>query len=210
MSLYTGPLVRQYAGSPRVIVEGGTCNGEDTLEMLSAYSPDRIITFEANPENLRECQAKLGSIDKIQLVGQALSDVTGSIQFFPGDRAKCQFPNGGISSMFPFEPGHENFVLQAPVTVPCTRLDDFLTSIQVPKVDMLCLDIQGAELLALRGMGRYLADVKVVVCEVWSTPYYRGTPRMQEVISWMATNGFGHRDLIQYADYGDLLFYRRT
>lgn len=208
MSTYTSDLVRNHirALNPQVIVECGTCNGEDTLDLLKTYRPNQIFTFEANPENHPWCREKLAGEPQITLVEQAVSDKTGTVTFYPGDIKHCRFPNGGISSMYPFRPGHPEFQLQAPITVPSTRLDDFLRLQGIEQVELVCLDVQGAELLALRGLGNYLHTVKAIISEVWFNPYYDGAPVYGDLINFLKPYGFTTRELFRFENFGDALW----
>lgn len=210
MGTYTNKRAIQHVKScnPKVIVECGTCNGEDTIDIFNTYKPDKLFTFEANPENHRWCREKLGQYPNIQFVDQAVSDITGTTTFYPGNIHKCRFPNCGISSMYPFKPGHPEFVLQEPVTIPCTRLDDFLKGQNVEKVDVVCLDVQGAELKALVGLGDYLNTVSVIISEVWYNTYYDGSPTYNDLIGFLKPYGFKHTDLFRYKDFGDAMWTR--
>lgn len=57
---------------------------------------------------------------------------------------------------------------QGGFTVPLTRLDDALDRLEIQHVDLLKIDIEGAEVQALRGAEKLLSgpDAPPVVCEV--------------------------------------------
>jgi len=208
VSTYTSDLVRERvrACNPKIIVECGTCNGEDTIDMAKVYRPNKLYTFEANPENHQLCREVLAPYPYIQFEAQAVNDITGFTQFYPGDREKCRFPNGGISSMYPFKPGHSEFALKEAITIPCTRLDDYLMAQGVCNVDLVCMDVQGAELKALHGLGTYLHTVQVIIAEVWYKTYYDGSPVYSELVEFLRSYGFKAIDLFRYDDYGDAMW----
>ena len=79
-------------------------------------------------------------------------------------------------------------------TVQTRRLDDVLPPDE--PVDFLKLDIQGAELLALRGAERTLARTAAVHCEVEFSPLYLGQPLFPEVQSHLDARGFTLIDLL--------------
>src|SRR6185369_502861 len=78
-------------------------------------------------------------------------------------------------------------------------------------VSILKLDVQGAELLALRGAEKVLAHARLVIAEVWNTPCYEGTPTQPEIEEFLAERGF---DLLAVFDHpsgiwGDAVYVQR-
>ncbi|MBC7967242.1 MAG: FkbM family methyltransferase [Fuerstia sp.] len=58
------------------------------------------------------------------------------------------------------------------------------------KVDVLVVDVQGAELLVLKGGLKTLSHVEAVVCEVSTRAFYAGGVLYPELRSFLATHGF--------------------
>jgi FkbM family methyltransferase len=77
-------------------------------------------------------------------------------------------------------------------TVETTRLDDIP---EVRGTDLLKLDIQGAELLALRGGEKLLADVLVIHTEVEFVELYKGQPLFAEIDAFLRGRGFQFHQL---------------
>lgn len=57
-------------------------------------------------------------------------------------------------------------------------------------VNVLVVDVQGAELLVLKGGIRTLSQVDAVVCEVSTEPFYDGGVLYPELKSFLSANGF--------------------
>lgn len=94
-------------------------------------------------------------------------------------------PNARLRRRFPGLAQFGEVVRETPVTT--RRLDD------VPEIggaDYLKLDIQGAELDALRGAARLLAEVVFVETEVEFVPLYEGQPLFAEVDAYLRERGF--------------------
>lgn len=71
--------------------------------------------------------------------------------------------------------------------VDTVRLDD------VPEtegLDMISIDIQGAELMALQGAVNRLSTALLIHCEVEFVPIYKGQPLFSEVEIFMRSQGF--------------------
>ena len=65
---------------------------------------------------------------------------------------------------------------QFEIDVGCIRLDDFINRESIKKIDLLCIDLQGYELNALKSLGEYVHNVKYIIteCSITST-YENGT-----------------------------------
>lgn len=72
-----------------------------------------------------------------------------------------------------------------------SRIDTLFADVPLD-CDFLNIDLQGAELHALRGMGNLLHDFKWAYIEVNKAPVYIGCPLIEEVDAYMAAFGF-HR-----------------
>ena len=95
--------------------------------------------------------------------------------------------------------------------VQCVRLDDWSSDHGV-QPDLLWLDLQGAELDALRGAEVVLERVRLIHSEVSVIEEYEGCALYHEVRSWLAQHGF---DVLVEAlppgsPQGNVLFGRRT
>ena len=77
--------------------------------------------------------------------------------------------------------------------------------------DFVNLDIQGAELEALRGLGSRLGPVRWVYCEVNRKQLYEGIPLIDDVDRFLFDHGFFRAaTLWTDGDWGDALYMRRT
>ena len=83
-------------------------------------------------------------------------------------------------------------------------LDGLLADLDFGPVDVLVVDVQGAELLVLRGATQTLSKVKAVVSEVSTQPLYQGGVLFAELESFLAGHGFEAMSLPRR--HGDLLF----
>lgn len=59
----------------------------------------------------------------------------------------------------------------------------------IPKLDFLNIDLQGAELMALKGMGNYLEQFKWAYIEVNKAPLYKGCPMVEDIDDYLAIYG---------------------
>ena len=73
----------------------------------------------------------------------------------------------------------------------CHRLDTVIQKYGIPKVDIIWMDIQGAELLALKSLGKYLNYVEYVYTEVtYNSEMYTGQVMFEELHDFMLKNHY--------------------
>ena len=72
-----------------------------------------------------------------------------------------------------------------------TKLDTLLHELRWPgNIDLMKIDVQGAELLALRGAEQALARTRFVFAEVSFAPLYEGSCVFGEVYDFLCSRGF--------------------
>ena len=189
-------LVTALGGRRLTVVDVGAQSlaSEDHVygQLRTAGVPHRVIGFEPLAERLEE-RARDEADESPTLLPHAVGD---------GGRHTLHVNNDdATSSLFPLNEAlnrdFEHLSHLATVrreAVQTRRLDDVLPSDE--PVDFLKLDIQGAELLALRGAERALARTAVVHCEVEFSPLYLGQPLFPEVQSHLNARGFALIDLL--------------
>lgn len=115
--------------------------------------------------------------------------------------------NGQSTSLLPLSLHRQRY---PDITVTSTSLIETTTIDSLGlSVDMLNLDIQGAELEALKGATRTLAGVQWIYTEISIEELYEGQPLEDEISDWLAARGFTQtfRALTDYG-WGDCLYVR--
>lgn len=168
---------------PEVILDIGSRDLDQSIELRCAFPNARIIAFEPNPNQYKLCseRAKLFEVD---FIGCAVSDVEGTSDFWVLD-----FNEGGSSLLKPVNvPWSSNVSNKVPV--PCRRIDTILKELGVSKVDCVWMDVQGYELKALQSFGSYLKDVRVMHTEASPNPNYEGHVSITELEKFLVDNDF--------------------
>lgn len=76
-------------------------------------------------------------------------------------------------------------------------------------LDLLYMDTQGAELKVLRGAGRVLDGINVVLTEVTRNQMYDGAPALNELMAFLEPQGFTLNNInFDRHHHGDALFVR--
>lgn len=78
------------------------------------------------------------------------------------------------------------------------------------KFDLLVLDIQGAELLALKGLGNLLENFNFIYTEVNEKEIYIDCALLSEIDEYVGTFGFERRYLNTLNGYGNALYIKKN
>eukprot|EP01036_Dinobryon_divergens_P025143 gene25143-33663_t len=77
-----------------------------------------------------------------------------------------------------------------PVTVSAVSVDEVLVKHQVGTAELLKIDIQGSELAALKGAGKILQSVEVILAEAPLMNYNEGSPSFLSLYNFLDKKGF--------------------
>ena len=198
--------------SVKTILERGTRDCTETAAFSRAFPNATIHAFECNPATLPECRKKVKKLKNVRLVEEAVSDKNGTIDFFPIDQEKTETTwkdgNPGASSLLQASGDYpaEKYV-QKKISVKTTTLEDYFRSNKVQAVDLVWMDIQGAELMALQGAGHRLKDIRTIHTEVEFMEIYKGQPLYRDIKRYLNQRGFSQYGFTAEGEYsGDAVF----
>lgn len=179
-----------------VIFDIGSRDCIQSIEFYNTYPNAKIYAFECNPNTLNICKKNIENYkDRITLIEGAVCDYDGDITFYPINQKETLTSwadgNPGASSLFKSTGKYpiEKYV-QYEIKIKCHRLDTIMKLHNIPKVDIIWIDLQGAELLALKGLGNYIKDVKYMHAEVSHAEMYSGQVMFKEFHNFMTNNNF--------------------
>ena len=195
-------LVRQWFNFDDIhnIYDVGSFGLIESVTLSRTFSNATVHAFEPTPDNIARCQNVYDQLpedlkQRIILNKFAANDKTGSIKFYPLDPEASRSPNFGIASKFKLIDGlngtflNEHWV-QKEIEVHAFRLDDYCTLFNRSAPDLIWMDVQGAELDVLRGLGDKLSNVKIIITEAGKEAYYHGHGLHQEIDAFLVQNGF--------------------
>jgi FkbM family methyltransferase len=152
----------------------------DTIKLLNYFQDSKAYAFECNPDCLIECHNNIHKLDekkRLFLIDKAVSIKNGKVSFYPFDLQK--YNNMGSSSMLKIDfsvrkindPDYNRENPQKEIIVDGIRLDTFIDENYIENIDLLCIDLQGYELNAIKSLGNYLHKVKYIIteCSIMST-----------------------------------------
>jgi FkbM family methyltransferase len=189
----------------RYVIDAGANRGAFTDAFLLLHRPERVILVEAIPEFAENLRARYAGDPRISIVAAALSDRNGEAQF-EINRSEAS------SSLLPIDPRNSEWFARdlsvaRTIQVPIMTLSELMTREGLQAVDLLKLDLQGAERLVLTGSAEVLDRVQVIYTEVFFEPLYAGAWLFWDTNEFLSQRGFKLCGLsnIVHAPDGDLV-----
>jgi FkbM family methyltransferase len=184
-----------HASDVRTAFDVGSRDALQALELATAFPRSSVHAFECNPQTIPLCLENAVCEPRVLIVPSAVHENNGTCIFYPIDPSKTQtsWPDGnpGASSLFLANGTYpiEHFV-QHRVEVPAVRLDTYCEQAKIEAVDLIWMDLQGAELMALRSLGTYISHLDFLWTEVTHRAIYAGQCLFNEVHEFLVGKGF--------------------
>lgn len=170
----------------------------------------KILYVEANPALIPALRAKSQAHPgKVFIVHAAASDTDGTVllRVTSMDQSSSILPLAKHKDIYP------SIREVSQVEVRSRTLDTLLAEegLRAEDFNFLNLDIQGAELMALRGASRLLANIEAVNSEVNLQELYEGAALLGELERFMAKQGFNRAAMCTpwHPSWGDALYVRK-
>jgi FkbM family methyltransferase len=193
--------------SQPVILEAGAHDGTDTFRLAVAFPKASIHAFEPVPPLYERLCRRFRRIPNVNCYPYALSDHAGQTNLVisggVNDASSSILQPQQITSF------HPEITFSTAIAIDCTTIDIWARSHRLNRIDLMWLDMQGAELSALKAATSILPTVSVIHTEVFLKELYRGAPLYNEVREWLEERGFCvSKEYLMWEDSGNVLFVR--
>jgi FkbM family methyltransferase len=135
-------------------IDAGANRGQFTAAVLRRFPHAKVFAFEPNPHVAMRFRRALRHRPNVLVTEIALTDRVGTAQLF--------VPRNDQTATIVKPPTTEVRTIE----VRTSTLDQELSEVPLCSHSLLKLDLQGAELAALRGATKVLGAVGAVVCEI--------------------------------------------
>ena len=200
------------------VIHVGAHRGEEINE-YGDLGAKTVVWVEANPEVFDEMCIMLtnaeANIDSHAFQYAASTEDHGTAEFnrYYGPDAGHLVGNKGCSSLLKAEGRFEEWYKDT-IEVETITIDTLLEEegFNVEDFQLLNMDVQGAELMVLRGSEKVLDNVKWVTTEAtWEDPDYIDNVMYDELKSFLESKGFVETQMVPHAEnWGDVLFVKET
>ena len=186
----------------RVAVDGGAASGDWTRQLKAIYPNARVLCIEPRDDAQAALRATAAELPGVQVAQTLISATEGEVPFHQNREQSSILPDASAAGA------------AGGVPTPTTTLDALVAKLGLPDPDLIKLDLQGAELMALEGAARCLRSAQAVLLEVSFIPFLAGIPLVADVVPFMSARGFRvydivalwHRPMDGALAQGDVLF----
>jgi FkbM family methyltransferase len=202
----------------RGIIHVGADVGQEVPQYFG-YGFEKIILIEANPQSYKALEAKFGSYANVELFNYAICNTNGAVDFHIHTSRSGSTEPASILPMKRFKEIVKSLHTTDTIRVPAITLDSLIEAHGILAADynFINIDIQGAELLALRGATKLISALDAIISEVNLIEMYENGALEQEIVAFLASHGFEKRHAVYhplydetstFAAWGECLFLR--
>ena len=196
-------IVKKY-GKPSGIIHIGAHMREERDAYLK-HSIDSILWIEANPEIFNQINAMPKNTNEI-ILNAVISNTD-------GDTVNFNITNNGQSSSLLGLDKHReyypNIYVNKTISVITQRMDTLIqhNCIDISKYNFVNIDIQGAELLALKGFGNLLNNIFYIYTEINTNSLYKNCALLTEIDDYLNNFNFQRVETeMTNFEWGDALY----
>lgn len=182
-------IVKKVLPVDGVFMDIGANHGEFTVFAAQVATKGRVLSFEPIKKHLERLNRniKINNFDNVEVFPVALADKEGE---FPVYDASKTFLDGthheGLHTLHSTSVRHETCGL-----VEVKVLDDVLAKIELPRLDLMKIDIEGSELSALKGgvqtLEKYTPTILIEIArETCNTAGYE----MMDIVLFLRKHGY--------------------
>jgi FkbM family methyltransferase len=180
-------FVNSWLRSGMVVLDIGAHQGYYTLLATRKVGPDgRVFAFEPSPRERKNLlfHVRIDRRKNVRVEGFALSNETGEAELF--------FVIGSETGCNSLRPPAVNQPTQV-LRVPTRKLDDYICELKIARVDFIKMDVEGAELLVLKGAEGLLRRQPrpVILCEVQDIRTQPWGYKAREILDFLSHLEYG-------------------
>ncbi len=171
------------------IFDIGAFKGYTVSKFHSLFPESNIYGFEPHNESFKTLNQLAKNNSSIQAINLGVSDKYGTTTFYNNsfDQTSSILPSDTTNSFI------DGLTLtKEEYTINTTTIDSFCKEQNIEQIDILKIDIQGAELLALKGAKETLSKQKVrtILLEVNFAPIYKKQATFTEITELLSEYKF--------------------
>ncbi len=197
-------IFTQYGIVPHGVIHVGAHEGTE-MSTYQAMGVQKVLFVEANPVVFERLQANIVGVPNVQAVNCAVSNENGTVNL----RVTSIDQSSSILQLKRHLELYPNIQETHQVEVQSRTIDTLLQELQLNPYDfnILNIDIQGAELLALEGAANWLKYVAGINTEVNYEELYDGCALIDQLDEFLEKHGFQRVATITHHPYWGDAFY---
>ena len=163
-------------------VDVGANLGELTLLAAKRLIHGRVLAFEPAPDIFANLSRNLAinNLDRVELFNCGLFDKTDALPIYRQLDVNFGTINDGVPSLFSTGSDRQE------VTVPLRRFDDVAEECRLNHLDIMKIDVEGAEMMVLRGAESFIKRFRpLIITELSDANFQRAGYTSNELINYL-------------------------
>jgi len=183
-----------------VIFDVGAYSGETAIHYNELFPNSKIYSFEPFPTSFKRLKENMVDYKNVKIYNKGLGAYSGKSQFHSNGFAPTNSilaTDDGASDTW-----GDTDLMQTKnvIDVDITTIDKIVEEEGIEKIDILKMDVQGAEYMVIDGAKKSIEKgiIDVIYTEIITMPSYKDQKRLDEIIDMYVSNGF---ELFNFYNY---------
>lgn len=191
---------------PKGVIHIGAHEGQE-LTLYEAMGFEQILFIEANPEVFARLCGIIGDRPGVGFVQCAVTDYDGkaTLHTMSMDQSSSLLEPKEHLKLYPM------IEKTGEIQVDCRTLDSLMDecAINPANFNYLHMDIQGAELKALKGASKLLPHLEAITCEINFVEMYKGCPMASDIDAYLGDRHIHRVAQIGCEQWGDGFYVKK-
>lgn len=186
----------------KTVLDIGACDGLDSIKYAKLFPFSKVYSFEPLLKNFKLIERNLikYNINNVHPVNIALSTEKGNATFYVSSGRPQEIDNNiewdfGNKSSSLLEPNktveiHPWLKFDEQIIVKTDTVKNKMVEFNIKTIDFIHMDVQGAELMVLKGTSNYISNIKMIWLEVENIELYKNQPLTADVEFFLKSNNF--------------------
>jgi FkbM family methyltransferase len=166
----------------KYIVDAGSLDGADAIFLKNKYMNANTYAIEGLPDNYEKF---LHNNTQIIPINAVIANYDGNIDYH-------QKNINGIHGIYNRGDNYGNIILN----LPCYKLSTIMNNYNIPDIDILKIDVEGATYDLLLSLENNLSNVKIMHIETETYPFFEGQTLHNDVCLFLIKNNFILLDIV--------------
>jgi len=176
-----GYYIKENGRSIRTIIDAGANIGSETFRFRIHYPNAKILAIEASSENFKILKKNFSDDPNTKLINKAVWKSSGELYLYDG---------GGSQSFYVNDADNKGVIVGK---IEAISLNEILQSQEIDEIDILKLDVEGAE---KEIFSENLEWLQLVNCLVFEVPDSDVPFTTQQIYNQITRNGFKYRSYV--------------
>jgi FkbM family methyltransferase len=171
-------LIKKYIDTSTIstIVDAGSMDGSDALLLKHAFSNSIAYAIEGLPNNYNNYIK-----DNTEIIG-----INCVIASYDGEITYYEKNINGIHGIYDRGSSYGTHTL----TLPCCKFATIINKYNIPTIDILNIDVEGASYDLLLSLEQHIHEIKIMHIETETSPFFKGQILHTDVCKLLEQNNF--------------------